>query len=102
MEAALISYYTEISVDNKFKSRAEYDIDWQKMIDISKEYGYISSTECFLNNTMTRITIWSDINSYSRWLKDEYVQRYIQQRDSHNIKNNIVSYTSMINLCEPE
>lgn len=98
MAAALISYYTEISHNNKFLPRCDYRIDWQKMIDISRGYGYISSNEIILENAMTRITLWTNRDSYSRWLNDDYVQQYLLQRNNHNDEHNIKYYTTLVFL----
>lgn len=98
MAAALISYYTEISEDCKFLSRNDYQIDWQKMVTISRNYGYISSSEIMIGNSMTRISLWTNEDSYDKWLSDEYVQEYIIQRNNHNNIHHVKYYTTLIKL----
>ena len=84
------SIYIEISIDNfPFKQRNEYDIDWNKIIDISTKCGMITVNETVTDNKLVRTTIWDRITSYDEWLDNSYVQLYIKQRDEYNIKNNI-------------
>ena len=98
MAAALISYYTEVSDDFRFLSRSDYQIDWQKMVIISRNYGYISSSEIIVDNSMTRISLWTNENSYDDWLRDEYVQQYITQRNNYNDIHRVKYYTTLVKL----
>jgi len=86
------SVYTEYSLDNKpFKTRNQYNIDWERIVDISKKCGMISVNEEVSGNRLKRITIWSRETSYIEWVLDSYVREYIIQRDNYNKENNITS-----------
>jgi len=96
MEAKIISFYTEYSLDNQpFKPRKDYDIDWDKVVEISKECGMISTEEKVIDNLLIRITKWSRKTSYYEWLSDPLIQEYIMQRDSYNVSHNIINSLSI-------
>ena len=95
------SIYKEISLDNiPFKKRNEYDIDWNKIIDISIKCGMIEVSESIIDNQLNRTTIWDRITGYDEWLNNSYVQVYIKQRDEYNIKNNIKQFLTFEKINE--
>ena len=103
MEAKIkyCSIYKEISLDNiPFKKRNEYDIDWNKIIDISIKCGMVEVSESIVDNQLNRTTIWDRITGYDEWLNNSYVQVYIKQRDEYNIKNNIKQFLTFEQINE--
>lgn len=88
----MISFYTELSQSgHPFKARKDYDIDWKKVMEVSSRCGMILMTEHLHDGLILRVTSWSRDSGYDEWLADEYIQQYIDQRDSYNKDHNIVS-----------
>lgn len=74
-----------------FKQRQEYNIDWNKVINISKDCGMISMEERLSSDILMRVSRWSKKTSYDDWLNNDYIKEYINQRDSYNTKHKITS-----------
>ena len=97
MDAALISIYTEWSIDHKpFKTRQQYNINWSEIIVISNNCGMIRTEERIIDNILLRITKWNNVDSYDKWLSNPIVQDYISMRDSYNREHGIINNLSFI------
>jgi len=86
------SIYSEKSLENlPFKDSTTYEIDWTKLVDISKNHGLISMIEFTAKDTKYKISYWSSEDSYARWSGDPYIQQfYLKARDQYNKENHIL------------
>ena len=95
------SIYSEKSLENlPFKDSKTYEIDWDKLIDISKDHGLISMIEFTANDTKYKISHWESEDSYTRWASDPYIQKYyLNVRDQYN-KENYISQNLILGLVD--
>lgn len=99
MAPKIISIYTEVSPTGApFKSRPSYSVYWPDVISASVECGLIEVIERSFDGMISRITLWSDHNSYERWLGHPRISDYLSQRDQYNAQHGIISQLTIVNL----
>jgi hypothetical protein len=84
------SIYSEHSKDGQFSARDDFSgIDWNQLIQSSYACGMLYVNQFTIDNSRYKVTIWTDHDSYSKWVAQPIVQEYIKQRDHLNLEKQI-------------